>query len=68
MQTCDNGQFNIIDDLLREAAQNKASDLHITVGIQPAFRINGKLVFSNHSKKYSILYPSAGALPADLLL
>ena len=50
MQTCDNAQFNIIDDLLREAAQNKASDLHITVGIQPAFRINGKLVFSNHSK------------------
>ena len=45
-----NEQFSKIDELLKEAAQKKASDLHLTVGIQPAFRINGKLVFSEHNR------------------
>lgn len=32
-----------IIELLKLANRNKASDVHITVGIPPAFRINGKL-------------------------
>ncbi|WP_110953017.1 type IV pilus twitching motility protein PilT [Anaerosinus massiliensis] len=35
-----------IDILLKEAIQKKASDLHMTVGIPPAFRIDGGLIFS----------------------
>ncbi len=33
-----------MDQLLREAKKYKASDLHLTVGIPPKFRINGALV------------------------
>lgn len=33
-----------IVELLKLAHQNKASDVHITVGIPPVFRINGKLI------------------------
>lgn len=33
-----------IDDLLRKAFGLKASDVHITTGVQPIARINGKLV------------------------
>ena len=33
-----------IDDLLQDAQQRKASDLHITVGVSPKCRINGELV------------------------
>ena len=32
-----------IDKLLVFGTQSKASDIHITVGIPPVFRINGKL-------------------------
>ena len=39
-----------IDELLKEAILKKASDLHITVGLQPAFRINGRLCFSAYDK------------------
>lgn len=42
--------FRWIDELLKEAAEKKASDVHITVGIQPVFRINGKLMFTDHPK------------------
>jgi len=33
-----------IDELLQDAQQRKASDLHITVGISPKCRVNGDLV------------------------
>jgi twitching motility protein PilT len=33
-----------LDDLLREAAERGASDLHISVGMPPVYRIDGKLV------------------------
>jgi twitching motility protein PilT len=33
-----------IDNLLMEAQQRKASDLHLTVGISPKCRVNGELV------------------------
>ncbi len=34
----------MMDTLLRKAVENKASDIHITVGVPPVFRINGSLV------------------------
>ena len=37
-----------IDDLLREAAQRGASDLHVTVGLPPVFRVDGQLVRGNY--------------------
>lgn len=43
-----------IDDLLKEAQQRKASDLHITVGVSPKYRINGEL----DDLPYPILYPA----------
>jgi twitching motility protein PilT len=36
--------MNLIE-LVRTGVENKASDIHITVGIPPAYRINGKLIF-----------------------
>ncbi len=35
-------------DLLREMIEKKASDLHITAGLPPQFRINGDIVGSDH--------------------
>lgn len=34
----------MMEELLKIAVQRKASDVHITVGVPPVFRINGKLV------------------------
>ncbi len=33
-----------IDDLVREAAERRASDLHLSVGLPPCFRVDGKIV------------------------
>ena len=33
-----------INDILKTAWEGKASDVHITVGIPPKMRVNGKLV------------------------
>ena len=38
-----------MEHLLREAVEKGASDIHITVGVPPIFRINGKLVRSDHA-------------------
>ena len=32
-----------IDDILLKVVEAKASDVHLTVGLPPVFRINGKL-------------------------
>jgi len=37
-----------IDDLIREAVQRGASDLHVTVGLPPVFRVDGQLVRGNY--------------------
>ena len=37
-------------ELLQEGVRRKASDLHITVGVSPIFRIDGDLVASGHPK------------------
>ena len=34
----------ILNDLLIRTLELKASDLHLTVGIQPTVRVNGKLI------------------------
>lgn len=39
-------KFNI-DELLKFAVENNASDVHLTVGVPPIFRINGQLVKIN---------------------
>ena len=38
-----------MEELLYQAVKSGASDLHITVGAAPIFRINGKLVRSEHN-------------------
>jgi twitching motility protein PilT len=39
-----------IDEIVNEGSARKASDIHITVGIPPTFRINGDLVpYSEHN-------------------
>jgi twitching motility protein PilT len=49
-----------IDDLLKEAQQRKASDLHITVGVSPKCRINGELD--------DLLYPALSPSDTEELL
>lgn len=45
----------IIDDLLNEVVQHKASDLHISVGLPPVIRVDGNLLRT----KYEPLTPEA---------
>jgi len=40
-----------IVELLKLAHQNKASDVHITVGVPPVFRVNGKLIHIDNVEK-----------------
>ena len=39
-----------MEELLREAKEKKASDLHITVGVPPIMRVNGELGYTDHEK------------------
>jgi twitching motility protein PilT len=53
-----------IDDILRTSQQVKGSDIHLTVGIPPMFRIDGKVVPS----RYEIVTPrEAQRLVYDVL-
>ena len=45
-----NEAMAMIDKLLQEAHLKKASDMHITVGVEPIFRINGALIKADHFK------------------
>ncbi len=38
----------MLKDLLQEAVERHASDVHITVGVPPVFRVNGHLVRAEH--------------------
>jgi twitching motility protein PilT len=38
------GRSGMVNELLRQAVERKASDIHITVGIPPVLRINGSLI------------------------
>ncbi len=39
-----------IEGILREAKESGASDVHLTVGIPPKMRVNGKLITMNHPR------------------
>lgn len=39
-----------IYELLRQAAENDASDVHISVGVSPRFRVHGELIQTNFQK------------------
>ena len=39
-----------IEEIMREAKEAGASDVHITVGIPPKMRVNGKLITMNYPK------------------
>jgi twitching motility protein PilT len=41
-----------LGEIMEFAVKNSASDIHITVGAPPIFRINGKLVALNHKKLF----------------
>ncbi|UJF14837.1 type IV pilus twitching motility protein PilT [Jeotgalibaca sp. MA1X17-3] len=41
--------MEILDDILREAYEKGASDVHLVVGTPPTFRINGRLVSQKQS-------------------
>ena len=51
-----------IEDILREAKDNGASDVHITVGLPPKMRLNGKLVAMD---KYEKMTPADTSQIAD---
>lgn len=38
---------NALDALLQAAVDHEASDLHLVVGVPPAFRVNGEIVIAN---------------------
>ena len=42
--------MSIIEDILREAKEAGASDVHLTVGLPPKMRVNGKLLTMNYAK------------------
>jgi twitching motility protein PilT len=53
-----------IDDILRNSQQAKASDVHITVGVPPMFRIDGKV----GNSRYEVVTPrEAQRLVYDVL-
>lgn len=43
----------VIEEILREAEEAGASDVHLTVGIPPRMRVNGNLVTMNYPKMLS---------------
>ncbi|WP_022773110.1 type IV pilus twitching motility protein PilT [Butyrivibrio sp. AE2015] len=51
-----------IEDILREAKENGASDVHITVGLPPKMRLNGKLIAMDN---YDKMMPADTKLIAD---
>lgn len=53
MQTSDIEEMDFaptMDEILKEVIKRKSSDLHLCVGVPPAFRIDGSLVFSAYNK------------------
>ena len=51
-----------IEDILREAKEKGASDVHITVGLPPKMRLNGKLIAMDN---YDKMMPADTKLIAD---
>lgn len=57
-------KFNL-DELLKFAVENGASDVHLTVGVPPIFRINGQLVKINDIDR---LMPDDTAKLAEIIM
>ena len=57
--------MSIIEDILREAKEKGASDVHITVGIPPKMRLNGKLIAMDNYNK--LLPPDTEAIANDVM-
>jgi twitching motility protein PilT len=53
-----------LDRLLAAAAKHSASDLHLIVGVPPAFRINGEIIFADED---ALAAEDAAAMAAGLL-
>ncbi len=39
-----------IDDLLKDAVQRRASDIHLSCGLPPVLRVDGRLIATDHDK------------------
>jgi twitching motility protein PilT len=57
--------MSIIEDILREAKDNGASDVHVTVGLPPKMRLNGKLVPMENFNK--MLPPDTLAIAQEIM-
>ncbi len=50
MERSRKGDIMTIDDLLTQAMEKNASDLHLTVGVPPILRIHGKLTYMDYER------------------
>ena len=57
--------MSTIEDILREAKDKGASDVHVTVGLPPKMRINGKLIQMDNFKK--MLPPDTLAIAQEIM-
>ncbi|WP_026662750.1 type IV pilus twitching motility protein PilT [Butyrivibrio proteoclasticus] len=57
--------MSIIEDILREAKENGASDVHVTVGLPPKMRLNGKLIAMENFGK--MLPPDTLAIAQEIM-
>ena len=57
--------MSIIEDILREAKENGASDVHVTVGLPPKMGLNGKLIAMENFGK--MLPPDTLAIAQEIM-
>lgn len=61
-------EINYLDNLLRIAHEKKASDIHLSVGVPPVFRIHGRLEqFGSESLSPEVTEEMARSILTDLL-
>lgn len=48
----------VLQELLRKTIEMKASDLHLTVGLPPTIRYNGKLIHLGDGNYYQMMLKS----------
>lgn len=57
--------MSLIEDILREAKEKGASDVHVTVGLPPKMRLNGKLIAMENFQK--MLPPDTLAIAQEIM-
>ena len=57
--------MSLIEEILREAKEKGASDVHVTVGLPPKMRLNGKLVAMDNFEK--MLPPDTTAIAEEIM-